>query len=105
MGIYALVVDENEDIVADAINNIMIKNGTKAWLNASFKEVNEDNRDELVTWGNALYNNIMFIDIAEGQIAEGLKTTQHKNTELEFDVKAVGATNILKVMFLTVEDA
>lgn len=105
IGIYAYVVDGDEVVQADAINNIMIKNGTKAWLNASFKEINEDNRDELVTWSNPLYDNIAFIDIAEGQIVEGLKTKQYPNTELEFDVVAIGATNILKVMFLIVEDA
>lgn len=108
LGIFAFVVDQNGDLVSDAINNMALKNGNEYFKDFTFTELNEDNRDKfLKTWSNALWNDVCYMDIAKGQLSEALPTNdlKHSNTVLSFDLTAVGATNILKVMYLTVEDA
>jgi len=107
LGVYVCVVDENDVIKADGIQNISIKNGNTYFYDSSFEEANEDNRDNLKTWGNTLLDNVAFIDIAQGKMSEALNTasSEHSNTVLSFDLVASAGTNVLKVMYLTVEDA
>lgn len=107
LGFFAYVVDENEVVKSGAITNISIKNGGNLYLDTTFDEANQDNRDMLQTWSNALYNDVAYIDIAQGQLSESLVTSsaEHANTHLEFDLVASAGTNILKIMYLTIEDA
>lgn len=107
LGVYLYVENENQNIISGAINNISIKNGNTYFYDSSFTEANEDNRDNLKVWGNSLLNDIAYVDIAKGQISEALSTAsaEHSNTHLSLDLTAVGSNNIVKLMFLTVEDA
>lgn len=108
LGIYAFVVDGNGNLVAGAINNVQIKNGNEYFRDELFKDIQRDNRKKfLIDKTDSLLDNVAFVDIAKGQITEGLDTKDHKhsNTVLSFDLKAVGANNILKVMYRIQEKA
>lgn len=107
LGFYALVMDENEVVKADGISNISIKNGKELFYDSTFADINKENRKKLYTFTNALFDNIAFVDIAEGQMSEALNTgaSEHTNTVLSFDLTASAGTNVLKIMYLTVEDA
>jgi len=108
LGIFAFVVDENDNLKSECINSLSIKNGNEYFYSNDFGVINDKNRDDLLkVWQDTNLDNFCYVDIAKGQMSEGLNEAQvgQSNTVLSFDLTAQAGSNILKVMYLTVDDA
>lgn len=108
LGFFAFVVDENDTLKTDCINSISIKNGNEYFISDKFRYINDANRDKFAkVWDDVNLDNFIYVDIAKGQMSEGLNEAHngHSNTVLSFDLTAETGSNILKVMYLTVENA
>jgi hypothetical protein len=108
VGVIAYVADSNGDFKSGAsINNLALKNGGDFLYNATGQEANEDLRELLKDYSDTNADNVHLMDFAKGSLAEGFFTTRIENQSatLNFDLTAGTGTNILRVMFITVENA
>jgi hypothetical protein len=107
LGFYAYVVDENDKLKVGGINNISVKSGNTYFIDGTFDEFNDENKDTLKDETNVLADNFCFVDLCDGQFGEALLTgaPEHRNTILSFDLTATAGSNNLRILYLTIAEA
>lgn len=110
-GIILYAVDNAGNIVEGCITDVKIQNAEQNILGSrTLEDINSLNRENkmLQTPTNSRFNNVAFIDLAEGQLSEAPDTSNinEEDTALHLNVTLNGKTSPnVRAIFLTVDKA